>query len=381
VGGLGEIWIEAGRLIRGEVPWFVKAFGSRADGPVPVFIYHTIDPVVFEAHLLFLAENGYETWDADTYLEYLSGRTKGNPRAVVLTIDDARLSVWTHGFPLLRKYGARAVLFVIPGLTPDGPVRPHGSDRSEAGGRDDEIVNWSELEIMHLSGLVDVQSHSLYHNQVPRSPKVVGFLGSGTRIRPFDSIPVPHGYEDLPALPRREDLQGLPIFEGSSLFAGGSRYVPPGGFVEACLERASSLAEDGPGGEPADRVLERFGWPVERLAAEGSYTPVEGEIRDSLAKSRAVIESRLPGKKVRHFCFPYGTYSAGAVAELGPAGYSSGFLSYVRGRGENGPGTDPRGLVRVKNDYLLRLPGKGRRPLVSIIAMKAARRLKGETGY
>lgn len=373
---LSELCLEGRRFLRREYPSFITSGSvARGDG-VPVFVYHTIGRGRFEEHLRFLFENGYETWDADSYLDYLSGSKAENPRAVVLTIDDARLSVWTRGLPLLRKYGARAVLFVIPGLTPDGPVRPSGGDCEETEEGDDEIVNWSELEIMHQSGLVDVQSHSLYHNQVPRSPKVAGFLGPETRIRPFDSIPVPYGRENLPALLRREDLHGLPIFEGSSLFAGGSRYVPPPGFLEACTAayRAEGRLDSG-------RVLRRIGWPVERLAAEGRYAPVEGEIRESLRKSKEMIESRLQGKKVRHFCFPYGIFCSAAVAELDPAGYSTAFLSYLRGRAENRPGDDPYSIVRVKNDYVLRLPGRGRRPLVSIMAMKAARRLKGETGY
>lgn len=379
MGGLGEIWIEAGRLIRGEVPWFVKAFGSRADGPVPVFIYHTIDPVVFEAHLLFLAENGYETWDADTYLEYLSGRTtKDNPRAVVLTIDDARLSVWTHGYPLLKKYGARAVVFVIPGLTPDAPPRElSGKSRGDG---DDEIVNWSEIRIMHKSGHVDVQSHSLYHVQVPRSPKVVSLLDSFETVRAFDSVPAPVGFEDLPIRAHREDLLGFPVFDGSSLFLGGERFVPPEEFIEACV-KGWRRDEDRAHGEGVESFLRRIAWPPERIAGEGRYALVEPEIEHSLRRSRHIIEERLPGKAVRHFCFPYGLFCAASIAEVKRAGYNSAFLSYVRGQDENRPGGDPFSIVRLKNDYLPRLPGRGRRSLWAILGMKLARRLRGETGY
>ncbi|MBI3392171.1 MAG: polysaccharide deacetylase family protein, partial [Nitrospirae bacterium] len=282
------------------------------------------------------------------------------------------------GFPLLKKYGARAVLFAIPGLTRDGGPRSVGN--GPAGAEDEDVVNWSELTIMHESGHLDVQSHSLYHAQVPCSPKVVGFLGPGVRVRPFDSIPVPRGFEDLPVRPRRAECYGLPIFEGSPLFAGGKRFVPPPAFVEACTAAYRSAERRFDSGRP-DRFLRRIGWPVERLAAEGRYAPVEGEIRESLRRSKEMIESRLPGKKVRHFCFPYGLFCPAAVAELDPAGYSTAFLSYLKGRAENRPGDDPYAIVRVKNDYLPRLPGRGRLSLGRIIGMKMMRRLKGKTGY
>ncbi len=381
MGGVGEMWLEAGRLIRGEVPWFVKAFGSRADGPVPVFIYHTIDPVVFEAHLLFLAENGYETWDADTYLEYMSGRTKGNPRAVVLTIDDARLSVWTRGYPLLKKYGARAVVFVIPGLTAVAPPR-ESSGKSLADG-DDEIVNWSEIRLMHESGHVDIQSHSLLHAQVPTCGRVVGFLGPSVRIRAFDSIPAPKGYEFLAVQPDREVFAGFPIFEGRSLFEARSRYVPPEGFLEDCVSafRSGALSGNCAGQREISRFLDGIGWGPARLVADGRYEPLLSEVRESLIRSREMIEERLPGKKVRHFCFPYGAYSDEAVAAVKGAGYSSAYLSYVQGKGENRPGDSPYAIVRLKNDYLLRLPGAGRKSLASVIGLKLARRLRGESGY
>ena len=40
-----------------------------------------------------------------------------NNKTVLLTIDDARSSVWRYAFPLLKKYEMNATVFVIPGLT------------------------------------------------------------------------------------------------------------------------------------------------------------------------------------------------------------------------------------------------------------------------
>jgi peptidoglycan/xylan/chitin deacetylase (PgdA/CDA1 family) len=40
-------------------------------------------------------------------------------KSVLLTIDDARSSVWRFAYPLLKKYQMNAVVFIIPGWTKD----------------------------------------------------------------------------------------------------------------------------------------------------------------------------------------------------------------------------------------------------------------------
>ena len=47
-------------------------------------------------------------------------------RAIVLTFDDGRASLWTVGAPLLRRYGMTGIVFLIPGRTVSrpGPLPP-----------------------------------------------------------------------------------------------------------------------------------------------------------------------------------------------------------------------------------------------------------------
>ena len=45
------------------------------------------------------------------------------------------------------------------------------------------------------------------------------------------------------------------------------------------------------------------------------------------------------------------------------------------------PGSDPLRLVRLKSDFLWRLPGEGRKSLTSVYMDKAQRRLAGERPY
>ena len=93
----------------------------------------------------------------------------------------------------------------------------------------------------------------------------------------------------------------------------------------------------------------------------------------SLLEGRLVLEQRL-GTPVRHLCYPWGVAGELAQALSPEAGYRSTFGAEAAGRNSNRPGDSPYGIPRVKDDYIFRLPGEGRRPLLSIFLAKLRRR-------
>ena len=108
---VSEASLEAYQLLAGRYPSFVTARRAEPLGDeIPVFVFHSIEPTEFEAQLLFLSSNGYQTIDCDTFLRAINGEIALPEKAVMLTIDDGRASVWTYGFPLLKKYGMTAVI-------------------------------------------------------------------------------------------------------------------------------------------------------------------------------------------------------------------------------------------------------------------------------
>ena len=87
--------------------------------------------------------------------QFLEGRKALPKRSVVITIDDGYESVYRHAFPLLKRYGFAATLFVY-------------TDFIGAG----DALSWAQLQEMAASGLVDVQSHSKTHrNLIERTPQ------------------------------------------------------------------------------------------------------------------------------------------------------------------------------------------------------------------
>jgi len=102
---------------------------------------------------------------------------------------------------------------------------------------------------------------------------------------------------------------------------------------------------------------------------------------DDLRHARRLIEQRLPGRRVRHLCYPYTIGSELAIQASKEAGYRTNFWGVLPDRRTNRPGQDPYRCPRLKSDYVFRLPGRGRRPLGSIFLSKLKRRLSGRPVY
>ena len=122
---------------------------------VPILCYHrfgprpsqlAVTPAAFEAQMDYLARNGYHVIPLSSLLGFLE---RGEPvprKSVVLTIDDGYRSTYEVAFPILRKYGFQATVFLY----------------SDFVGAPDALT-WSQMKEMEASGLVNIQPHSKTH--------------------------------------------------------------------------------------------------------------------------------------------------------------------------------------------------------------------------
>src|SRR5204862_352394 len=69
----------------------------------------------------YLSDNDYATLSAGEYFQVLMGTRPAPPGAVVLTFDDGRGSLWSVGQPLLRRFGMKGIVFLVPGRTVSRP--------------------------------------------------------------------------------------------------------------------------------------------------------------------------------------------------------------------------------------------------------------------
>jgi peptidoglycan/xylan/chitin deacetylase (PgdA/CDA1 family) len=158
---------------------------------IPVLMYHHVNPVGnfvnvtpqrFESHMDYLSRHGFTTLDTREFMDILNSQKKPPEKPVVITFDDGWLDNWLFAFPVLKKYGFKAVIFVITGLVPEKGRRrradegafaglpPHDECRkmAEEGEAADVMISWEEIGEMVNSGLVDIQSHTHTHIRYDR---------------------------------------------------------------------------------------------------------------------------------------------------------------------------------------------------------------------
>ncbi len=134
---------------------------------VPILMYHSLStqpriphpyyetvthPTVFDAHIRFLAENGYRSIGISEAARYLSGELEFPQKAVAITFDDGYRDFYEHGMPVLKRYGFKATMFVTTSFVGDQRVSF----------RDVECMTWSEIREVHSAG-IDIGSHTVTH--------------------------------------------------------------------------------------------------------------------------------------------------------------------------------------------------------------------------
>jgi peptidoglycan/xylan/chitin deacetylase (PgdA/CDA1 family) len=132
------------------------------DGVSPYYRTCT-SPEAFENQISFLARNGYTTpnlIEAGEQLESGGDHSK----SVVITFDDGFRDFYTQAFPVLRRYGFSATMF-LPTAYIDGQRRSF---------KDRECLTWSEVCELREAGML-FGSHTVSH------PKLVKLSPSEIR--------------------------------------------------------------------------------------------------------------------------------------------------------------------------------------------------------
>ena len=133
---------------------------------IPILMYHGIRsetwarysyfetntaPARFAEHLRLLRDNGYITLTLGAAVNALAkGSIDG--RQVVLTFDDGYRDFYSEAFPVLRKYGFVATVFVITGAT--------GAHRKQF--KQHDCLTWDEIRELHAYG-ISIGSHTVTH--------------------------------------------------------------------------------------------------------------------------------------------------------------------------------------------------------------------------
>lgn len=161
---------------------------------IPILMYHSIlteknnaarlPPESFQSQMKWLHDNGYKTLTLDEfYADYAA--KKGFPQNfVVLTFDDGYFDNFTNAYPVLKKYGFHATIFMISG------------DIGKPG-----YLTADQIKQMSASGTVDIECHTLSHpnlDGLPYQNQLAELSQSKTALekltgRPVNYIAYPSG--------------------------------------------------------------------------------------------------------------------------------------------------------------------------------------------
>ncbi len=126
---------------------------------VPIFTYHCfgyedqslfVTPENFDKQMRYLKNKGYNVISLDEFVEGMKKQKRFKHSTVVITIDDGYKDNFIYAYPILKKYGFPAMIFVA----------------SDYIGTRDNFMNWDQVKVMLKDG-ISFGGHSRSHAYLP----------------------------------------------------------------------------------------------------------------------------------------------------------------------------------------------------------------------
>lgn len=184
-----------------------------------------------EAYLKLFKQWHYQMISMDDLIE---NRFDSNLPYVVLTFDDGYKDNLTVALPILKKYGAKATIFVNPAYV---------SEKSDPAS-DWGFMTWEEVLQAKESGVFDIQAHTMTHEFIFTSDKVVDYY-SPDKYKKYYWLawmlfPNSPREWDSTAMKYRDMIPiGYPIFEHGRRLAS-RKFVPSDEYVQALIKQYNS---------------------------------------------------------------------------------------------------------------------------------------------
>ena len=112
----------------------------------------SISPKLFEQHLSYIKEQGYQVWDLPKVVSYLKDKKNIPNNVTVITFDDAYGSIYDTAYPMLKKYNWPFTVFVAPNPVDQGLK---------------SFMSWEQLKELSENGGT-IANHTLSHSHLVR---------------------------------------------------------------------------------------------------------------------------------------------------------------------------------------------------------------------
>ncbi len=157
---------------------------------IPILMYHKVnpDPTVggyglrvtprtFEKEMRYLKTSGFHTVSLLDLADHFNRDTLLPARPVVITFDDGYLDNYTYAFPIIKKYGMTATIFVVADTVGGINSFDYYAHRQPL----NHMAGWGELREMARAGIT-IGSHTLTHPHLAElSPDIARQEIAGSR--------------------------------------------------------------------------------------------------------------------------------------------------------------------------------------------------------
>ena len=135
------------------------------DGPA-LFARYRVTPKQFESQLRFLRDSGYYSITLGRWRHAVETRRLPEGRAIVLTFDDGYLDFRDQAWPLLRKYGFGAIVFVVTEYV--GRASEWEDGRGAL-----PLLGWNDIRELHGNGIEFGAQSSRHRLLISMTPEEV----------------------------------------------------------------------------------------------------------------------------------------------------------------------------------------------------------------
>ena len=312
----------------------------------------------FENSLKYLKKHNYQTVTLKELYEWKQSGVKDNVKRVLIHFDDGFLDNYTVAYPILKKYGFKATVFISPEFVDPRPIIRELQYENIINNRKVDLENvwgymsWEELKKVDSEGVIDVQAHAMTHTWYPNEATLVDWH------HPKDNYYwlVWNRYPEskpfwLTDYDETKVEYGTPVFKYAKAISG-KKFIPHQEVMDFCKEYYDLHHEEYVANsydknakltfvaEFNEKLKEKFGSNLGVFETDEEFL---NRLKIELVESKKIDEERLE-KKIEFLAWPGGAVSEEAYLIAKEAGY----LAWTKkGKPYNEIGDDLQDIYRV----------------------------------
>ena len=213
----------------------------QAIPPAPGYLCNYVLPAQFERQMAALEAWGYTSITLEQWVEIRAGRQKSPKRPIAITFDDGYRSIYENAWPVLRRHGMTATVFLVAGSI--GETNHWVKDEAQ-----EQLLNQAEIAEMSADGIC-FGSHTFTHRPLtalPQTEVLYELMRSRTDLetllgQPVTSLAYPYNKHNrgVRAIARRAGYRSAVLGRGRL----NARWTNPQALMRIAVDTRTTIEE------------------------------------------------------------------------------------------------------------------------------------------